>query len=62
MNFINIKLLTTVQKYCILIYLRSACHYIANIQRFMDSEISNCFDILTIFKGSRHLTVHKQPK
>ena len=59
MNFINIKLLTTALKYCTLIYLRSAGHYIANIQHFMDSELSNCVDILTIFKGIRY---YKQPK
>ena len=34
--------------------------YIANIQRYMDSELRNCVDILTIFKGFRYLTMYKQ--
>ena len=46
----------------LLFILRIACHYIANIPRFMDSELSNCVNILTIFKEFRYLTIYKQPE
>ena len=32
------------------------------IQHFIESELYNYFNILTVFKVFLHLTMHKQPK